>query len=146
MPGIIVGVEGAGHSPAALDRAVREASDRHAPLTVITVHQPPVEYLGSAVDNAQDHDLAERSRQATEDAVGRTLARAGQSRPESVTVRAAAGTPADVLIDAARDADLLVVGSRGAGRLAQLLMGSVSRQVSRQAGCPVIVVPAPGRG
>ena len=87
MPGIVVGVDGSGHSRAALEWAVREAAVRHAPLTVVTVHQAPVEYLGNAVDQAQDHDMAERYRRAAQDAINRVFARAGEARPESVTVQ-----------------------------------------------------------
>jgi len=50
------------------------------------------------------------------------------------------------LLDTARDADMIVVGSRGAGGFARLLMGSVSTQVSHHARCPVVIVPAEDRG
>jgi nucleotide-binding universal stress UspA family protein len=146
MPGIVVGVDGSDHSRAALEWAVREAAVRHSPLIVLTVHQAPVEYLGSAVDHVQDHDLAERCRRTAQEAVDRVFARAGESRPESVTVQALNGTPAEALIAAARDADLLVVGSHGAGGFPRSLMGSVSSQVTRHAICPVVVIPAQHRG
>jgi nucleotide-binding universal stress UspA family protein len=146
MPGIVVGVDGSGHSRAALEWAVREAAVRHAPLTVVTVHQAPVEYLGSAVDHEQDTDLAERYRGAAQDAVNRVFAQAGEARPDSVTVQAVNGTPTEALLAAARDADMLVVGSRGAGGFPRSLMGSVSSQVTRHAICPVVVIPAQHRG
>ena len=56
------------------------------------------------------------------------------------------GGPAARLLAAARDADMIVVGSRGAGGFARLLMGSVSTQVSHHARCPVVIVPAEDRG
>jgi nucleotide-binding universal stress UspA family protein len=66
----------------------------------------------------------------------------GRSQPPSVTVQAIPGYPAKALIDASRDADLVVVGSRGAGGFARLLVGSVSSQVVQHAHCPVVVVPS----
>lgn len=146
MPGIVVGVDGSGHSRAALEWAVREAAVRHAPLTVVTVHQAPVAYLGSAVDQAQDHGLAERYRRAAEEAIDSVYARVGEPCPDSVTVQSVNGTPTEALLAAAQNADMLVVGSRGAGGFPRALMGSVSSQVTRHAVCPVVVIPAQHRG
>ena len=52
------------------------------------------------------------------------------------------GLPADEILTAAQDADMIVVGSRGAGGFKKLLMGSVSSQVTHHARCPVVVIPA----
>jgi nucleotide-binding universal stress UspA family protein len=60
-----------------------------------------------------------------------------------VTVRAVNGFAAQELIEASRDADLLVVGSRGGGGFARMLLGSISDQVAHHAHCPVVVVPGP---
>jgi nucleotide-binding universal stress UspA family protein len=56
--------------------------------------------------------------------------------------RAVQGLAAGVLVDESRDADLLVVGSRGHGGFAQLLLGSVSQQCAHHAECPVVIVRA----
>lgn len=73
-------------------------------------------------------------------------AQLGESKPSSVRVRAVNGFPARELIEASRDADLLVVGSRGGGGFARLLLGSISDHVVHHAHCPVVVVPGQGRG
>lgn len=146
MPGIIVGVDGSGHSHHALEWAIREAAVRHSPLTVLTVQQPaavpwgigasvPIPYL-------YDQDLAERALKMAQEETDSTLEKVGpESRPSSVTVRAVVAFPAEALLEAATDADMLVVGCRGAGGFTRLLMGSVSTQVSQHAHCPVVVIP-----
>jgi nucleotide-binding universal stress UspA family protein len=80
-------------------------------------------------------------RSAVEETVAKTAAGIGQPQPASVTVRAVDGFPAHELIEASRDAELVVLGSRGAGGFARLTMGSVSSQVVQHAHCPVVVVP-----
>jgi nucleotide-binding universal stress UspA family protein len=64
------------------------------------------------------------------------------AKPESVTVKAVHGLPADELVKAAEGADMLVMGSRGSGGFARLVLGSVATQVSHHADCPVLIVPA----
>jgi nucleotide-binding universal stress UspA family protein len=143
MPGIIVGIDGSDHSRHALEWAIREAAVRHAPLTVLTVQQAVVGYWGGPVLYPGDEDLAEKAREMAQEETDSTLEKIGrESRPSSVTVRAATGLPAEALLAAAADADLLVVGSRGAGGFKRLLMGSVSTQVTHHARCPVVVIPA----
>jgi nucleotide-binding universal stress UspA family protein len=57
-------------------------------------------------------------------------------------VSVATGQPAEELVMASRNADLLVVGSRGTGGFTRLLLGSVSSQVVHHAASPVVVIPA----
>ena len=142
MPGIIVGVDGSDHSRHALEWAIREAAVRHAPLTVLTVQQAVAGYWGGPVLYPGDQDLTEQAREMAQKETDRTLEKIGpKSRPSSVTVRAVPGLPAEALLEAAADADMLVVGSRGAGGFKRLLMGSVSTQVTHHAACPVVVIP-----
>ena len=90
---------------------------------------------------AGDEPRVEKIRKAAEEAVAKVAAELGEPQPPSVTVRAMNGYAAEELIGASRGADLMVVGSRGAGGFARLLMGSVSNQVVHHAHCPVAVVP-----
>ena len=142
MSGIVVGIDGSGHSQRALEWAMREAGLRQVPLTVVTAHQTVVNYLGSTVSYSEDDSLTERLRKAAQKETDEVLERIGESVPPQVTVQAVSGTPAEELLGAARDADLLVVGSRGAGGFARLVMGSVSSQVAHHAHCPVAIIPA----
>ena len=146
MPGIIVGIDGSGHSHRALIRAMKEAVAHHAPLTVLTVHQAVMGFGGGPVNNPGDQVQADRAREAAQAETDKALAEVGEPRPQSVTVKAVHGFPAEVLIDASRDADMIVLGSRGVGGFGLLLMGSVTSQVTHHAACPVLIVPPENRG
>ena len=142
MPGIIVGVDGSTHSRLALRWAISEAAIRRAPLTVLTVQQAVQGYFGP-VAYPQDQNLAEQAAKAAQEDTDSAIEDLGtQSRPPSVTVRAVIGMPGAEILNAAQDADMIVLGSRGAGGFAKLLMGSVSLQVTQHAHCPVVVIPA----
>ncbi len=141
MSGIVVGIDGSGNSQHALDWAVKEAAVRHAPLTVLAVHQVAAnQWTGNPLVYPEDAPEQEKARQAAEEAVNKAVSEVGDAKPASVTVRAVSGLAARELIDASRDADLVVVASRGAGGFASLLMGSVSSQVVNHAASPVVVV------
>ena len=140
MAGIVVGVDGSGGSHQALEWAVKHAALEHLPLTVLTVHEVALSaWTGSPIIYGEDRPAEEQARQAAQDAVDKAISHLGV-RPDSTTVRAVIGQPAQALIEASHDADLVVVGSRGAGGFASLLTGSVSSQVVNHAACPVVVV------
>jgi nucleotide-binding universal stress UspA family protein len=121
---------------------MKEAELKQAPLTVLAVHQVAASYwTGSPIIYPADLPEQEKSRQAAEEAVSQAADRLGAALA-SVTVRAVSGLPAQVLIDASKDADLVVIGRRGGGGFAGLMMGSVSSQVSHHAACPVVVIPS----
>jgi nucleotide-binding universal stress UspA family protein len=144
MPGIIVGIDGSHHAHQALEWAMQEAAARYAPLTVVTVNEVAVSgWTGAPIILPTDQPALENARHAAEEAVAKAAAQLGESQPVSVTVRAVNGFAAQELIEASRDADLLVVGSRGGGGFARLMLGSISDQVVRHAHCPVVVVPGP---
>ena len=143
MPGIIVGIDGSVHSRRALTWALNEAAIRHVPLTVLTVNQAVAGISGNAVGYPGDKERTEKARDVAQEETDSLLASIGaESRPPSVTVRAVSGLPSEALLDAAAGADMIVVGSRGAGGFKRLLMGSVSTQVSHHAQCPVVIIPA----
>lgn len=143
MPGIIVGVDGSGHSRRALDWAIREAAIRHAPLTVLTVQQVMRSFWAGPMLYPEDADLAENARKLAQDETDEVLGElAEDARPPEVTVLGVPGFPAEEILAVAKDADMIVVGSRGAGGFKKLLMGSVASQVIRHAHIPVVVIPA----
>jgi nucleotide-binding universal stress UspA family protein len=91
----------------------------------------------------EDSHNPEVARKAIEEIVEQARNEIGETTPQ-VTVDVVTGDPAEELIKASRDADLLVVGSRGSGGFAALLMGSVSSKVTRHAASPVVVVRGEG--
>jgi len=145
MSGIVVGVDGSDNALQALDWAMKEAAAHHVPLSVLAVHQVAANYwTREPIIYPEDEAAQETARQAAEKAVATAASRLGESSPASVAVNAVSGNAAHELIDASRDADLLVVGSRGGGGFASLVMGSTSSQVLHHAHCPVVVMPANG--
>ena len=145
MPGIIVGVDGSGHSQRALEWAMTEAAIRHLPLTIITVHPAIEGYFGGVVTSAQDQELTEQARAAVTAEADKVLTGLNGPHPESVTVRAVHSFPVEELINASKEADLIVLGSRGAGGFTRLVLGSTADQVTRHAHCPVTIVPPEDR-
>ena len=142
MAEIVVGVDGSDHAHRALTWAMKEAGVRHVPLTVVAVHPVAASaWTGNPVILSGDKEEVDKIRNAAEETVAKTAAEIGQPQPPSVTVRAVDGFPAHELIEASRHAELVVLGSRGAGGFARLMMGSVSSQVVHYAHCPVVVVP-----
>jgi len=146
MPGILVGVDGSDHSRQALTWAMREASQHHAPLTVLAVRPPaarPATHIFWNVpilaEDERDPDVARAGVQAW---VDKAASEAGGPVPE-ITVQVVMGDPAEELTKASQDADLLVLGSRGSGGFAKLKLGSVTSKVTHHAACPTVVVPPP---
>jgi nucleotide-binding universal stress UspA family protein len=145
MSGIIVGIDGSAHAQRALEWAVREAAVRAEPLTVLTVWRTAVGYWGAPVVYAGDQETADNARKAAREALEKAIAEVGAGRPVNATVRAVAGVAAAELIAESAGADLLVIGSRGSGGFARLLLGSVATSVVHHAHCPVVVVPGEER-
>jgi len=143
MPGILVGVDGSDHSRRALAWAMREAAAHHLPLTVMTVHADPVRpathvywNLPALPEGGFDPELM---RAAVGEFVDKVAKEAGEPAGD-VSVMVARGDPAEELVKASRDADMLVVGSRGSGVFTKLLLGSVSSKVAHHAACPIVII------
>ena len=142
MAGIVVGVDGSHHASRALKWAMTEAALRGASLTVITVNPVIAGYwTRQPVPLPGDEDRVIEARKLAEAAVAAVAAELGDAQPESVTVTAINGFPAQTLIEASKGADLVVVGSRGGGGFGELVLGSISSQVLHHAACPVVAVP-----
>lgn len=147
MSGILVGVDGSDHSRRALGWAMHEAAHHHVPLTVMTIHPAPVRPATEIYWNVPD--LPDRSfdpehlRTAVQEMVDTVAKEIGETPPE-VIMNVTTGDPAEELVKASHDADMLIVGSRGRGAFAQLLMGSVSTKVAHHAACPVVVIRGTG--
>jgi nucleotide-binding universal stress UspA family protein len=143
MPGIIVGLDGSHHSARALEWAIKEGAIQHAAVTVLTVDSVPASpWTGNPTVLSGESAEVEKIRRLAEEMTQKVTSQLGEPQPASVTVQAIVGYPAKALIEASRDASLVVVGSRGAGGFARLLVGSVSSQVVHHAHCPVVVVPS----
>ena len=140
MSVIVVGVDQSEGARAALRFALEEARLRQAKLRV--VHAWQFGYIGAPGFEgslpAVGGDLAE-FHEAAEAALDETL-RGMVADGVAIERRVDQGAAAPVLIEESRDADLLVVGSRGHGGFAQLLLGSVSQQCAQHAFCPVVIV------
>ena len=142
MPGIVVGIDGSEHSRQVLEFAVKEAGLRKTSLTVLTVWQVAGNHwTGNPELYPADQAEAEKMRQAAEEATRKAVDAVGAQGPTSVTVRAVSGIAPQELISASNDADLVIVGARGGGGFARLMMGSTSNQVVSHSAAPVVVIP-----
>ncbi|MBO4209221.1 universal stress protein [Micromonospora echinofusca] len=132
---VVAGVDGSAGSLAALGFAFERAALRGVPLHVVRVWGRPVPEW-TPTDLHLD-DIAAREREALDGLLADWQRRYPQVE---VTVEVPAGSPAAVLVEATRHAQLVVVGSRGHGGLRGMLLGSVSQQLIAHAYCPVAVV------
>jgi nucleotide-binding universal stress UspA family protein len=134
---IVVGVDGSDDGRRALRWAVREAVRRGGTVQAVTAFS-----FQDAEASSPQYRRAEQQR--VETMLGSEVSAALNDNPHvTLTTRVVFGTPADVLIDTAQNADLLVLGSRGRSRIAHAILGSVAESCARRATCPVVVVPVP---
>jgi nucleotide-binding universal stress UspA family protein len=132
---IVVGVDGFEPSTAALRWAIHQARLTGAVVEAVTAWQIPAG--AGLVPPADMPDYASDAQMVLTEAITET----GTVDPE-VEIRpyVVEGRAAQVLVDAAEGADLLVVGNRGHGGLAEALLGSVGQYCVRHAPCPVVIM------
>jgi nucleotide-binding universal stress UspA family protein len=150
---IVVGVDGSPASIEALHWALRQATATGAAVQAIcawdspsmaaltpaagippVVHQPVV-----------DETALESEQRRLDEVIESEIGSSASPREVSVAAKVVEGHPAHVLVQAADGAELLVVGKSGHGAFLGMLLGSVGRDVTAYAPCPVVVVPAPAQ-
>ena len=131
---IVVGVDGSETGDVALRWAARLAQCLDCSVHAMLVWQDVAAGTGEVVMPPVDWQaLGERT---LEDSLTKVF---GSERPAGLTTSVVEGHPSHTLVEASRDATMLVIGSRGHGGFVGLLLGSVSRTVSAHAHCPVFV-------
>ena len=135
---VVVGYDVTAHSQLALDWATHHAATQHRPLLIVHAIAPPHVQDGLGVGMPE---LRKEMRVIGRRSLDGALARVQAVEPGvEVKVHLAFGATHDVLLDSLTGAQLLVVGSRGRGTLASLVLGSVSAGVAATAPCPVAVI------
>ncbi|WP_120522127.1 universal stress protein [Arthrobacter celericrescens] len=135
---IVVGVDGSDASIEALRQARKLASALGATVEASAFWDPP------HVPASYEAVGIGRFEEAADNILGESIAKAfGPQRPDNVVPRLVRGHPRNMLIEASKDADMIVVGRRGHGGFGGLLLGSVSSALVAHAHCPVLVVHAP---
>jgi nucleotide-binding universal stress UspA family protein len=136
-PRIVVGVDGSDQSKLALRWAARIAAAEGARLEAIIAWELPTLAYGYVGSGYSPRDEMHKVLIASVDDVFEG------HRPDGMQLRSLSGSAAGVLLEASRDALMVVVGSRGHGGFVGLLLGSVSARVAEHATCPVLVVHEP---
>jgi nucleotide-binding universal stress UspA family protein len=142
---IVVGVDGSPESKDALRWAIDEAGVRGTVVHAVhvwhyTLYSPASPFLVEPTVTELEFDADQLRRQA-ESRLRGIVAEVARGRGDVVIEQEVIeGHPSQGLLDAAKDADLLVVGSRGRGGFAGLLLGSVSQACAHHARCPVVIV------
>ena len=142
VPRIVVGVDGSPGSRNALMWAMNQARLTGATIEAVTAWQDPARY-GTAygwTSAAFEGDTYSTTMvKVLDDTIAEVSDQIGA--PVTVLARVVQGHPVEALLEAAAGAQLLVVGSRGHGTLAGIMLGSVSQHCVQRAPCPVVVVP-----
>ena len=139
MERIVVGIDASDTARRALRWALEEGRLRQAAVEVVHTWHAPYAGVDSYNIPAFDPETYEKAaKQVLDSAVD---AEDTSGLPVPVERIVAPGGAANAILEVAKGADLVVVGSRGLGGFTGLLLGSVSHQVTHHAACPVVVVP-----
>lgn len=138
---VVAGIDWSDAGRAAVEQAADLARARHLPLRLVHALEPAVYPVRPVVGRVADVELM--LRKSAERLLDEAVDVLQVARPDvTVATRLAHGSAVEVLVEESRTADMLVLGSRGAGLLADLLVGSTTLHVASLAECPVVAVPA----
>lgn len=141
---VVVGADRSAHGRAALELAAQAAQNREAPLHLLLSMPIPENWGSSSMAWIPDPSILERHRQeAATELEADAAALRSQYPGLAVTSEVVLEDPVSALLEHTRTAQLTVLGTRGHGRVASTLLGSVSRAVLQRAEGPVMVVPGP---
>jgi nucleotide-binding universal stress UspA family protein len=134
---IVVGTDGSEPSRRALGWAVAEAAVRKAVLQPAIIWQSPYDYGELRYVPVDEDQLARGAAKRLEQELAEVAGEDSATATDPLVVH---GDPAQVLCERSADADLLVVGSRGHGGFAGLMLGSVSAKCAHHSRCPLVIV------
>lgn len=140
QPVIVVGVDGSAASRAAITWAVKQAQLIGGTVKAVTAWHIPAMAYGSGMVFADEEGIRQATVQTQKEAIDTVI---GTEPPVAIESYVAEGPAALVLVEAAEDAELLVMGSRGHGAFTGMLLGSVSDYCVSHAPCPVVVIKDP---
>ncbi|ALE05632.1 universal stress protein UspA [Arthrobacter sp. ERGS1:01] len=139
-PVMIVGIDGSDASIEALRQAVRLAAALGARVEAVLCWNYPSVYEPPTMMGTSTAEFEGEAQKVLDGAVERAV---GLDWPDSLTTRLIHGPARPALIEASKNAVMLVLGRRGFGGFLGLLMGSVSSACTAHASCPVLVVHYP---
>ena len=139
---VVVGTDGSVTAERAVKHAAGLAVDNEARLVIVTAYEPHGDTLAESSEAPDDIRWMLTDRSQAEERARHGAGIAKESGAPRVTVQAIAGSPADVLLEAASDfgADVIVVGSKGLTSHAHFVLGSVASSVAHHAPCDVLIV------
>lgn len=147
MRNIVVGYDGSEHALKAVEFAAAEASSRQAPLRLVHAFSPPMGGAGLGYGMVLPAGAIETMRDDIAANLDTDVAALSTRFPDiDIDATVIVGNSAAALLEAAGDAQMLVVGSRGLGGFRGMLLGSTGIQIASHSSCPAVIVrdlPAP---